>query len=57
MCIRDRPCVIAGHDWGAVLRALDIGGRALFLTAPIALAGMVLAIVLAVLALIRRAGD
>ena len=51
------PCMIGGSDWGNVLRLLEIGGRALFLTAPIALAGMVLAISLAVLALIRRAGD
>jgi len=49
------PCVIAGTDWGETLYALGVGGWLLFLTAPVALAGMVLAIVLALVSLIRRA--
>jgi len=51
------PCMIAGQDWGGALHALGMSGWAFFLTAPIALAGMVLGIGLALAALIRRARD
>lgn len=49
------PCVIAGVDLGGMLYSLGVGGWAFFLTAPAALAGIALALVLAVMALLRRA--
>lgn len=49
-----QPCMIAGLDWGGLLHGLTVAGWLFFLTAPIALAGFVLAIALAVAALIRR---
>lgn len=51
---RVQPCMIAGLDWGGLLHGLTVAGWLFFLTAPIALAGFVLAIALAVAALIRR---
>lgn len=52
-----QPCFIAGVDWGGTLYALGMGGWLLFLTAPIALAGIVLGIGLALTSLVRRARD
>lgn len=52
-----QTCMIAGSDWGETLYALGVGGWMFFLTAPIALAGLALALVLAVIALVRRARD
>ncbi|MCA0204484.1 MAG: hypothetical protein LCH92_09085 [Proteobacteria bacterium] len=49
------PCLWAGFDWSGVLHGLDIAGRFFFLTAPIALAGFVLGIALALVLLVRRA--
>lgn len=50
-------CLIGGRDWGGTLYALVTVGWFFFLTAPIALAGFVLGIVLAVVALMRRVRD
>lgn len=52
-----QPCVIAGTDWGGTLNWLFTTGWLFFLTAPAALAGMALAIGLAILSLLRRARD
>ena len=51
------PCMIGGRDWAGVLSTLDTLGWFFFLTAPVALAGFVLGIVLAVLSLMHRARD
>lgn len=52
-----QPCPMAGLDWAPFLHGLDLTGRFFFLTAPIALAGFVLGIALALAALMRRARD
>ncbi|MCA2012806.1 hypothetical protein [Pararhodobacter sp. CCB-MM2] len=52
-----QPCVILGLDWGPVLAFLFVGGWFFFLTAPVALGGMLLGIGLALAALIRRSRD
>lgn len=52
-----QPCIILGMDWGGGLYSLGVMGWAFFLTAPLALAGMVLGIGLAIAALVRRARD
>ncbi|MCB1388727.1 MAG: hypothetical protein H6898_17225 [Rhodobacter sp.] len=48
-------CRVGGVDLSRLVPALDLAGRLFFLTAPIALAGIVLGITLAVLSLLRRA--
>ncbi len=50
-------CLIGGRDWGGALALLDSIGWFFFLTAPIALAGFVLGIVLALLSLLQRARE
>ena len=50
-------CLIGGRDWGSTLYALGLTGWFFFLTAPIALAGFVLGIVLALVSLVRRTQD
>ncbi len=50
-------CLIGGRDWGGALALLDSIGWFFFLTAPIALAGFVLGIVLALLSLLHRARE
>lgn len=52
-----RGCRVAGVDLGGLLLALGDGARLLVLTAPLALAGILLGITLAILALLRRARD
>lgn len=52
-----QSCLVAGVDLGGVLRVLGDGGRFFVLTAPLALAGILLGIALAILALLRRARD
>ena len=51
------PCVILGLDLGPMLATLFVGGWFFFLTAPVALGGMLLGIGLALAALIRRGRD
>jgi hypothetical protein len=52
-----RGCRLAGVDLGGLLLALGDGARFFVLTAPLALAGILLGITLAILALLRRARD
>ena len=51
------PCVILGLDLGPLLAMLFVGGWFFFLTAPVALGGILLGIGLALAALIRRGRD
>lgn len=52
-----QPCLIGGLDLGGVIQVLALGHWAFFLTAPLALAGIVLGIALALVTLMRRARE
>lgn len=50
-----QPCLIGGQDWGPTLQALGASGWALMVTLPVALLGVGMLIVLALVRARRRA--